>query len=64
MENIQYVIDENGQPVAVQIPLDKWRAIQAELDDYTSEEETAEILADAPLMEAIKKGREQIKREE
>jgi hypothetical protein len=60
--NIQYVTDEKGNPVAVQIPLDQWEAIRAELDSWDGEIETAEITADSTLMDSIRKGREQARR--
>lgn len=62
MADIQYVIDEHGQRVAVQIPIAQWEIIQAELARYDGDEETAEIMADPELVEAIKRGREQARR--
>jgi hypothetical protein len=59
MGKIQYVTDEGGQRIAVQIPLDQWALIKAELGFYGSEEETTEILMDERLMNAIRKGKEQ-----
>jgi hypothetical protein len=60
--NIQYVTDNEGNRIAVQIPLDQWEAIKAELESYDGELETAEILVDRDLMDSIKRGREQAKR--
>lgn len=60
--NIQYVTDEKGKPIAVQIPLDQWEIIKAELDSWDGEAETAEILADSNLMESISRGRQQARR--
>lgn len=57
--NIQYVTDEKGKPIAVQIPLDQWEIIKAELNSWDGEGETAEILADSSLMESIARGRQQ-----
>jgi hypothetical protein len=57
--NIQYVTDDKGNPIAVQIPLDQWEIIKAELDSWDGEGETAEIMADPGLVDSIKKGREQ-----
>jgi hypothetical protein len=61
--NIQYVTDNEGNRIAVQIPLDQWEVIKAELESYDGEFETAEILADHDLMDSIKRGREQAKSE-
>jgi PHD/YefM family antitoxin component YafN of YafNO toxin-antitoxin module len=60
--NIQYVTDDKGNRVAVQIPLDQWELIKSELESYDATGETAEILADPGLMESIKRGREQARR--
>lgn len=60
--NIQYVTDERGNPIAVQIPMDQWEAIKAELDSWDGDVETTEIMADSSLMNSIKRGREQAKR--
>ncbi len=59
--NIQYVIDNEGKRIAVQIPIEQWEAIKAELESYDGDSETAEIMADAGFMESIKKGRAQAK---
>jgi len=60
--NIQYVTDEKGKPIAVQIPLDQWEIIKAELDSCDGEADTAEIMADSNLMESISIGRQQARR--
>jgi hypothetical protein len=60
--NVHYVTDDKGNPVAVQIPLDQWEIIKAELDSWDGETETAEILADPGLVDSIQKGREQVRR--
>ena len=60
--NIQYVTDDKGNRVAVQIPLEQWEIIKAEIESYDAKGETAEILADAGLMASINKGREQAKK--
>lgn len=57
--DIQYVTDEKGKPIAVQIPLDQWEIIKAELDSWDGDSETIEILTDTNLMDSITKGREQ-----
>ncbi|HYA42449.1 MAG TPA: hypothetical protein VEF34_14170 [Syntrophobacteraceae bacterium] len=57
--NIQYVVDNEGKPVAVQIPIAQWEAIKAELETYDSAGETMEIMADAEFLESIVRGREQ-----
>jgi len=59
MIDIQYVVDEAGKQVAVQIPIDQWEIIKAKLELYEADEETAEILADPELLKAIQGGREQ-----
>jgi hypothetical protein len=56
---IHYVTDDKGNPIAVQIPLDQWETIKAELDSWDGEIETAEIMADPSLVNSIKRGREQ-----
>ena len=61
MPNIQYVIDENGATVAVQIPIQEWKLIKAELEQYDSDFETAEILADAEFLASVIRGGEQVK---
>ena len=60
--NIQYVTDDKGNRIAVQIPLDQWEIIKAELETYDSGTETAEIMSDATLVDSIQRGREQAKR--
>ena len=60
--NIQYVTDDKGNRVAVQIPLEQWEIIKAELESYDADDETAEIAADSELMQSINRGREQAKR--
>jgi hypothetical protein len=60
--NVQYVTDDKGHRIAVQIPLDQWEIIKAELESYDAAGETAEIRADPGLMESIKRGREQARR--
>ncbi len=57
--NIQYVTDDQGNRVAVQIPLDQWEIIKTELELYDGDTETAEIMADADLVESIDRGRSQ-----
>ncbi len=59
--NIQYVIDNEGKHIAVQIPIEQWEAIRAELESYDGEGETAEIMADAEFMESIERGKDQAK---
>lgn len=59
MHGLQYVIDSEGKKIAVQIPLEKWEIIKAEMKLYDSDKEMAEILADSELMASIKKVREQ-----
>ena len=59
MENIQYMINDNGEKTAVVIPLSLWKEIQEDLLGYSSEEETKEISADAALMKAIDSYRKQ-----
>jgi len=60
--NIQYVTDDKGNPIAVQIPLDQWEIIKAELDSWDGEVETTEIISDSNLLDSIRKGREQARR--
>ena len=60
--NIQYVTDEKGNRVAVQIPLDQWEIIKAELESYDADNETTEIMSDPGLLESINRGRVQAKR--
>jgi len=60
--DVRYVTDEKGKRIAVQIPLDQWEIIQAELESYDGDAETDEILADPDLVKSIKKGREQARR--
>lgn len=60
--NVQYVTDDKGNRVAVQIPLDQWEIIKAELESYDSDTETVEIMADPGMLESIKRGREQARR--
>jgi hypothetical protein len=59
--DIQYVIDNEGKRIAVQIPIEQWEAIKAELESYDGDSETAEIMADAGLMESVERGRDQAK---
>ncbi len=59
--DIHYVIDNEGKRIAVQIPIEQWEAIKAELESYDGEGETAEIMADAGLMESVARGRDQAK---
>jgi hypothetical protein len=60
--NIQYVTNTEGDRVAIQIPLEQWEIIKAELGLYNGDDETAEIMADVDLMQSIKTGREQARR--
>ena len=62
MTTVQYVTDESGTPVAVQISIQDWKLIKAELDSYDEERETAEILADSEFIASITRGREQVSR--
>lgn len=59
---IHYVTDDKGNPIAVQIPLDQWEIIKAELDSWDGEHESAEIMGDPNLLDSIKKGREHARR--
>ena len=61
MTSVQYVTDESGTPIAVQIPIQEWKLIKAELEPYDGETETTEILADSEFLASITRGREQIK---
>ncbi len=61
MPNVQYVTDESGATVAVQIPIQDWKLIKAELEPYDGDTETAEILADAEFLASVIRGREQVK---
>jgi hypothetical protein len=60
--DIQYVTDNEGRRIAVQIPLDQWEIIKAELESYNGDVETAEIMADAEFMKSIERGRDQAKK--
>ena len=60
--DIQYVTDNQGKRIAVQIPIDQWKVIEAELESYDSDSETAEIMPDVGFMESIERGRNQAKR--
>lgn len=60
--DIQYVTDNEGRRIAVQIPLDQWELIRAELESYDGDIETAEIMTDSEFRESIEKGRDQAKR--
>jgi len=62
MSGVHYVTDESGIPVAVQIPIQDWKLIKAELEPYDGDSETAEILADAELLASVTRGRDQAKR--
>lgn len=48
---IQYVSDENGQPIAVIVPLSLWREIE-------SERETAYLLKSQTMRERLMEARE------
>lgn len=61
MISVQYVTDESGTPIAVQIPIQDWKLIKAELEPYDGETETVEILADSEFLASITRGRKQIK---
>jgi hypothetical protein len=37
--DIQYVIDNEGKRIAVQIPIEQWEAIKAELESYDGDGE-------------------------
>ncbi len=60
MSNVQYVTDETGTPVAVQVPIQDWKLIMAELESYDGELETAELLADSGFLASVMRGREQV----
>lgn len=62
MASVQYVTDDKGTPVAVQIPIREWRMIEAELQNYDGEIETVEIMADKEFISSLKQGQEQLKR--
>ena len=62
MMDIQYVTDDRGNLIAVQIPLAQWEIIKAELEVYDGASEMAEIMADPDLVETIRRGREQARR--
>lgn len=57
--DIRYVTDDRGNCIAVQIPLDQWEAIKADIESYDTDSETVEIMADPWFMESIRRGREQ-----
>lgn len=59
--DIQYVIDNEAKRIAVQIPIEQWEAIKAELEGYDGDGETAEIMGDAAFMESVVRGRDQAK---
>jgi len=61
MVNIQYVTDESGTAVAVQISIQDWNLIKAELAPYDEGTETTEILADTEFLASVMRGREQVK---
>ena len=61
MPNVQYVTDESGATVAVQIPIQDWKLIKAELEPYDGDTETAEILADAEFLASVIQGGKQVK---
>lgn len=61
MPNVQYVTDESGTPVAVQIPIQDWKLIKAELEPYDGDSETAAILADTELLASVMRGKKQVK---
>jgi len=60
--DVRYVTDDKGNRIAVQIPLDQWEVMKAELEYYDGDTETAEILADPDLVKSIERGREQARR--
>jgi len=64
MADIQYVTDESGTPVAVQIPIRDWELIKAGLYPYDSDLETAAILEDKELYVSVMRGGAQAKRRE
>jgi hypothetical protein len=59
MTSVQYVTDDRGNPVAVQISIKDWKSIKAELEYYDGETEMFEILADSEFLDSIMRGREQ-----
>jgi len=61
MTNVQYVTDEKGTPVAIQIPIQDWKLILADLEPYDGDSETAKILADAELLASMMRGKGQVK---
>ena len=61
MTNVQYVTDEKGTPVAIQIPIQDWKLILADLEPYDGDSETAQILADAELLASMMRGKGQVK---
>ncbi len=61
MTNVQYVTDEKGTPVAIQIPIQDWKLILADLEPYDGDSETAKILADAELFASMMRGKGQVK---
>ena len=64
MGNVQYVTDENGIPIAVQISIQDWKLIKAELETYDGETETSAILADSAFLTSVKRGRNQARKRE
>jgi hypothetical protein len=46
--NIQYVTDDKGNRVAVQIPLEQWEIIKAEMESYGAESEMGADLLGRP----------------
>jgi hypothetical protein len=64
MADIQYVTDESGTPVAMQIPIQDWELIKAELHPYDADSETAAILEDKELYVSVMRGGTQAKRRE
>ena len=61
MPGLQYVTDENGATVAVQIPIQEWKLIKAELESYDGDSETEEILADSEFLASVLRGGEQVR---
>ncbi len=59
MTSVQYVTDDKGNPVAVQISIKDWKLIKTELEYYDEETEMFEILADSEFLDSIMRGREQ-----
>jgi hypothetical protein len=64
VQNIQYVTDESGIPVAVQIPIHDWKLIKAELESYDGDSETAEIVADTEFLASFMRGKDQARQRE